>query len=259
MTSVALSSSTPFQGGLPINAFTLENDTLPPGAPQPGAFRVIVTPGYARNAGAEAGGRPLLRGSGSWLRAGACSSSIRASRGSSFPTARPSADGSPSAVGRTNLKTGPTIIGVVKDVPHNGVEEKSGNPFIYQVMQGGRPGGLTLFLRTDRPAGDVVSALRDKVRAIDPASSAVRRRRPGGGGGFVLRQPPRGDAAARGVCRSGAVPVGARHLRRAGLRRVAADARDRRAQRHRCVARADRRPDPAAGAVERRASASCSV
>ena len=57
----------------------------------------------------------------------------------------------------------------MKDVPHNGVEEKSGNPFIYQLFQGGRPGGLTLFLRTDRPASDVVSALRDKVRAIDPA------------------------------------------------------------------------------------------
>ncbi len=64
VTSVALASSTPFQGGLPINAFTLENDTLPPGAPQPGAFRVIVTPGYAADAGAETGGRPLLRRSG---------------------------------------------------------------------------------------------------------------------------------------------------------------------------------------------------
>ena len=57
----------------------------------------------------------------------------------------------------------------MKDVPHNGVEEKSGNPFIYQLFQGGRPGGLTLFLRTDRPASDVVSALRAKVGAIDPA------------------------------------------------------------------------------------------
>src|SRR5262245_33963986 len=46
VTSVALSFSTPFQGDLPINAFTLENDTLPAGAPQPGAYRVIVTPGY---------------------------------------------------------------------------------------------------------------------------------------------------------------------------------------------------------------------
>src|SRR3954451_13048488 len=49
--SVALSFSTPFQGGLPINAFTLENDTLPPGAPQPGAYRVIVTPGYRETLG----------------------------------------------------------------------------------------------------------------------------------------------------------------------------------------------------------------
>ncbi len=62
----------------------------------------------------------------------------------------------------------PTIVGVVKDVPHNGVEEKSGNPFIYQLFQGGQPAGLTLFLRTDRPAADVVSALRTNVRAIDP-------------------------------------------------------------------------------------------
>src|SRR4029079_18446442 len=64
----------------------------------------------------------------------------------------------------------PTIIGVVKDVPHNGVEEKSGNPFIYQIMQGGRPGGLTLFLRTNRPTGDAVTALRAKVREVDPGS-----------------------------------------------------------------------------------------
>ena len=53
VTSVALSFSTPFQGGLPINAFTLENDTLPPGSPQPGAFRVIVTPGYLETLGLE--------------------------------------------------------------------------------------------------------------------------------------------------------------------------------------------------------------
>jgi putative ABC transport system permease protein len=46
VTSASLAFATPFQGGLPINAFTLENDTLPPGAPQPGAFRVIATPEY---------------------------------------------------------------------------------------------------------------------------------------------------------------------------------------------------------------------
>ena len=168
VTSVALSFSTPFQGGLPINAFTLENDTLPPGSPQPGAFRVIVTPGYAETLGLKlvegrfyteadlAPGRSLFVVDQSFAR-------------KFFPTGS-AVGGRFSFGGRpANPQDWPTIIGVMKDVPHNGVEEKSGNPFIYQLFQGGRPAGLTLFLRTDRSATDVVPALRDKVRAIDPA------------------------------------------------------------------------------------------
>ena len=168
VTSVALSFATPFQGGLPINAFTLENDTLPPGSPQPGAFRVIVTPGYLQTLGLQlvegrfyeeadlVPGRRLFVVDQSFAR-------------KFFP--KGSAIGGRFAFGPrpTKPEDWPSIVGVVKDVPHNGVEEKSGNPFIYQLFQGGRPGGLTLFLRTDRPASDVVSALRNKVRAIDPA------------------------------------------------------------------------------------------
>jgi len=167
VTSVALSFSTPFQGGLPINAFTLENDTLPPGAPQPGAFRVIVTPGYLETLklkllegrfyedADQAPGRRFVVVDQSFAR-------------KYFPNG---AVGGRFIFGQRPEKPEdwPSIIGVVKDVPHNGVEEKSGNPFIYQVMQGGRPGGLTLFVRTTRPTGDVVSALREKVRTIDPS------------------------------------------------------------------------------------------
>ena len=153
VTSVALSFSTPFQGGLPINAFTLENDTLPPGAPQPGAYRVIVTPGYLETLGlklvegrfyeeADHGSRPASVRRRSELRAEVLPQWL--CRRWTVQLWRPAGQ---------SLKTGPSIIGVVKDVPHNGVEEKSGNPFIYQIMQGGRPGGLTLFLRTTRPAG----------------------------------------------------------------------------------------------------------
>src|SRR3954451_442648 len=168
VTSVALSFSTPFQGGLPINAFTLENDTLPPGAPQSGAYRVIVTPGYLETLGLKlvegrfyeeadmALGQRLFVVDQSFAR-------------KYFPN-RSAVGGHFSFAGRPDKpEEWPTIIGVVKDVPHNGVEEKSGNPFIYQIMQGGRPGGLTLFVRTTRPTADVVSALRDKVRTIDPA------------------------------------------------------------------------------------------
>jgi putative ABC transport system permease protein len=168
VTSAALAFSTPFKGGLPINAFTLENDTLPPGSPQPGAFRVIVTPGYLQTLGLKlldgrfyeeadmAPGRRLFVVDQSFAR-------------KFFPD-RPAIGGRFSFGGRPEKpEEWPQIIGVVKDVPHNGVEENSGNPFIYQIMQGGRPGGLTLLLRTARPAGDVVAALRNKVRTIDPA------------------------------------------------------------------------------------------
>ena len=169
VTSVALSASTPFQGGLPINAFALENDTLPPGAPQPGAFRVIVTPGYAETLGLQlvegrfyeqtdtVPDRRVFVVDQSFAR-------------KFFPNG--SAVGGRFAFGGRPARPEdwPVIIGVVKDVPHNGVEEKSGNPFVYQVVQGGRPAGLTLFMRTTRPTADAVAALREKVRAIDPAS-----------------------------------------------------------------------------------------
>ncbi len=168
VTSVALSFSTPFQGGLPINAFTLENDTLPPGAPQPGAYRVIVTPGYLETLGLKlvegrfyeeadlVPGRQLFVVDQSFAR-------------KFFPNG--SAVGGRFIFGGPpkNPEDWPVIVGVVKDVPHNGVEEKSGNPFIYQLFRGGRPAGLTLFMRTARPAADVVAALRNSVRAIDPA------------------------------------------------------------------------------------------
>jgi predicted permease len=168
VTSVALGAATPFQANaLPINAFTLENDTLPPGAPQPGAFRVLVTPGYLQTLGLKlvegrfyeepdtVPGRRLFVVDETFAR-------------KFFPNG--SAVGGHFNFGGRPAKPGdwPTIIGVVKDVPHNGVEEKSGNPFVYQVVQGGRPGGVTMFLRTTRPAADVVSALRTKVREIDP-------------------------------------------------------------------------------------------
>jgi putative ABC transport system permease protein len=168
VTSVALSFSTPFQGGLPINAFTLENDTLPPGAPQPGAFRVIVTPGYLETLGLKlvegrfyqeadmAPNQRLFVVDQSFARKYFPNGSALGGRFAFGP--RP-----------TKPEEWPVIVGVVKDVPHNGVEEKSGNPFIYQIMQGGRPAGITLFARTTRPAGEVVSALRNQVRAIDPA------------------------------------------------------------------------------------------
>jgi predicted permease len=168
VTSTALSFSTPFQGGIPINAFTLEDDPAPPGSPQPGAFRVLVTPGYLTTLGLrllegrfyeEADRDPKRR-----------VFVVDESFARKFFPHR-SAVGGRFIFGNRPDKPEdwPSIIGVVRDVPHNGVEEKSGNPFIYQIIQrGARAGGLTLFLRTIRPTDEVLPALRAKLKALDP-------------------------------------------------------------------------------------------
>ena len=169
VTSTALAFSTPFQGGLPINAFTLEQDTLPAGSPQPGAFRVMVTPGYEQTLGLKLlDGRFYEEADRDPKRHFFVVDESFARK--FFPNG--SAIGGRFTFGPRPAKPEdwPTIIGVVADIPHNGVEEKSGNPFIYQVMpQGIRPGGLTLFLRTSRPTNELLPALRAKMRALDPA------------------------------------------------------------------------------------------
>jgi putative ABC transport system permease protein len=145
----------------------LENDTLPPGSPQPGPYRVIVTPAYLQTLGLK-----LVEGrfyEDADLAPDRRFFVVDQSFARKFFPKGSAVGGRFSFGGRpAKPEDWPTIIGVVKDVPHNGVEEKSGNPFIYQLFQGGRPGGLTLFLRTDRAANDVVSAVREKVKAIDP-------------------------------------------------------------------------------------------
>ncbi len=168
VTALALSGSTPFQGGLPINAFTLEQDTLPPGSPQPGAFRVQVTPGYAETLGLKVlEGRFYEEADRDPKRRVFVVDESFARK--FFP--KGSAIGGRFVFGPRPEKPEdwPTIIGVVRDIPHNGVEEKSGNPFIYQVVpQGARPGGASLFLRTSRSAGELVPALRAKLKELDP-------------------------------------------------------------------------------------------
>lgn len=168
VSSAAVAFSTPFQGGLPINAFTLEEDTLPAGSPQPGAFRVQVTPGYLETLGLRLlEGRFFEEADRDPRRQGFVVDESFAKK--FFPTG--SALGGRFAFGRRPEKPEdwPTIIGVVRDLPHNGVEEKSGNPFIYQVIpRDARPGGLTLFVRTSRTAEELMPTLRAGVRALDP-------------------------------------------------------------------------------------------
>jgi predicted permease len=167
VSAVAYSYSTPFRGGIGINALTLADDPLPPGSAQPGAWRVEVSEGYldtlklrlvdgrffeARDG--EKAGRQFV---------------IDESFAKKFFPKGSAVGGRISFGGRPAKEADwPTVIGVVHDVPHNGVEDKSGNPFVYELAQG-QPGGMTWFLRTERPPGTVFAEMRDKLHAINPA------------------------------------------------------------------------------------------
>ena len=165
VSSAALSFSTPFRNQLAPYALTLAEDPRLPGSPQPAASAITVTPGYLET-------MRLRLVEGRFFEPADAATGRQAfvvdeSFARKFFAGR-------SALGGRFTNTGapdkdakwPTIIGVVRDVPHNGVEDRTGNPFFYQLPQW-RPTGLVLFVRTARPVADVISAIREKVRGID--------------------------------------------------------------------------------------------
>ena len=62
------------------------------------------------------------------------------------------------------------VVGVVGNVRHNGVEDKSGQPFLYlPLTQTPFYGTMSVLIRTARSVPEVISLLRQRVAAIDPA------------------------------------------------------------------------------------------
>jgi predicted permease len=166
--TASLATATPFGTGMPINAFTLRDYTLPAGAAQPGAFHLGASPTYL-----ETLHIPLREGR--WF--------TESDTDKSRPVFVVDEDftkrffAGRSAVGQHLTFGGPPpkeedwpeIVGVVGNVRHNGVEERSGNPFLYHPLKQTPFGGVSLFIRTARPAPDVIALLRGKIAAIDPA------------------------------------------------------------------------------------------
>ncbi len=171
VSAAAISYSTPFRGGLPINALTLENDPLPEGSPQPGAYRVAVTPGYLATMGLR-----LVEGrffEEVDIEAKVPRFVVDQDFARKFFPGRSAVGGRFTFGGRPEkAEEWPEIIGVVGNVPHNGVEDKTGNPFVYQMLQG-RPGGFGLYVRSERPLADTTAMMRAKAREIDAAISLI--------------------------------------------------------------------------------------
>lgn len=164
----ALATGIPFEGGLPVLALTLKDSLLPRDSPQPGAFLVGVSLEYFRTLHIQ-----LLKGrllDETDLVKGRAAFVVDERFEQRYYPGRSAVGGHFSFSGPPAKESDwPVIVGVVRNVPHNGVEDRSGNPFVYYPLLNSTPGGLNLFVRSTRPVGDLVSTVRGKLRAIDPS------------------------------------------------------------------------------------------
>ena len=165
--TVSLATATPYETGLPINAFGIRDHALPPGASQPGAFHIGASPAYL-----EVLRIPLIKGR--WFNDSDTAKSRKVYvvdenfEKKFFPGQ--SAIGQGVSFGRPEKpEDWPEIVGVVGNVRHNGVEEASGNPFLYHPMEQSFLSQLSVLVRSDRPLADTLSLVRQKIAAIDPA------------------------------------------------------------------------------------------
>jgi predicted permease len=177
VSDVALASSVPFEGHADGRGLTLKDRPIPHDSAQPHATEVGVSVGYfqalhiqllegrffeERDAGQE--GREYIVDERFAQRY--------------FPGR--SAVGEHFTFQNRHLpaKTAdwPVIIGVVRNVPHNGVEEKRTEPVSYWPLRSTwlpwvstEAGGLNIFVRSPRPLSDLISSVREKLHGIDPS------------------------------------------------------------------------------------------
>jgi predicted permease len=165
----ALSTGIPFEGGLGILALTLKDSLLPSDSSQPGAFLIGVSLDYFKTLRIQ-----LLKGR--YLEETDTAKDARSAfvvderfeqryfPGHSAVDGRFTFGGTPKKDSDWSV-----IVGVVRNVPHNGVEDKSNNPFVYYPIITTAPGGLNIIVRSTRPIGDLISSIREKLHAIDPS------------------------------------------------------------------------------------------
>jgi predicted permease len=166
--NAALSTGVPFEGGLGVLALTLKDSALPRDTPQPGAFLVGVSLEYFRTLRI-----PLLEGrllDETDVASGRQVFVVDETFARKYFPGRSAVGGHFTFNGPPEKESDwPVIVGVVRNVPHNGVEDKSGNPFVYYPLLQTQPGGVVILARTPRPVSDVMAAIREKLRAIDPS------------------------------------------------------------------------------------------
>jgi putative ABC transport system permease protein len=158
----------PYQVSMPLGAVELREYALPSGMSLPSVFYCGATPSYLKMMRI-----PLLEGR--WFSESDMAKGRAVVVDESFSKRYFPGRG---AVGQRLVLNGPPpqkdedwleIVGVVGNVRHNGVEDKSGQPFLYlPLTQTPFYGMMSVLIRTSRPVAEVVALLREKVATIDP-------------------------------------------------------------------------------------------
>lgn len=157
----------PYNMAMPLGAFSLRGYALPAGATQPSVYYSGASSSYLQTM------RIPLR-SGRWFDASDMEQGRTVVVDESFARRYfPNGD----AVGQRIVINTPApqneedwsqIIGVVGNVRHNGAEDTSSQPFAYLPL-GQIPlyGSLSVLVRAERPAAEVVRLVRETVEAVD--------------------------------------------------------------------------------------------
>ena len=159
----------PFDVSMPLGAIDLRGYALPADQSMPSVYYCGVTPAYLQTM------RIPLR-EGRWFNESDLEKGRTVVVDESF--ARRYFAGR-SALGQRLVLNAPPptkdedwleIVGVAGNVRHNGVEDRSGQPFLYlPLTQTPFYGMMSVLVRTARPVPEVVSLLRATVAAIDPS------------------------------------------------------------------------------------------
>ncbi len=167
--SAALASGLPYSGEISVNGFALADEPPTPNSPQPTAFNLTVSTGYFETLRIRLlAGRFFQPNDGTPGHLAYIVDRRFAERffpgksalGGRFIFGPPLAKG----------EAWPTIVGVVDDVPYNGVEDATGLPFVYIPMLQTGWRGAFFIVRSSRPTPELISLIRKKCQEIEPGS-----------------------------------------------------------------------------------------
>jgi putative ABC transport system permease protein len=164
---VAFENGEPFEPGLPVNLGKIYDGTAGADAPQPSAYQVRVSVGYFQAMGIQlVDGRFLEeRDTARVWRAVVVDERFAKMY---FP-GRSAVGGHIGFSGNPEKpEDWPVIVGVVRNVAHNGLENRGDKSFVYWPILPAQPGVITVLIRSQRTTGDLAPLIREKLRSIDP-------------------------------------------------------------------------------------------